>query len=194
LSEYQYQAKATRRFGITFRSKLEAEWAYQFTEWGLDWTYADHAWYDFTIDGYLIEIKPLDRRFFYQALTRVADNSDQRFLFVICGSPNNDSIHDDYCIHFCEHDGGNRWFVFPCTYGWEKGKQVEHIAIEARNNTCVVIEDGIAVGFGNRNKINFGEPGVVTGTNGRDLTWWRACCFNERISSEEMRKFLSRMA
>lgn len=71
---YKHQAKATKEFGITFRSQLEAKWAYYFHAGGYEWDYADHPWYDFTVFfddmEVQVEIKPSGYEYWEQAIVR----------------------------------------------------------------------------------------------------------------------------
>lgn len=83
-SGYTHQAKATKQFGIEFRSKLEAQWAYYFNDQGVDWDYADSPWFDFTIEGTRVEVKPDALNMFFDAIARVPYGS----TCVVClGSP-----------------------------------------------------------------------------------------------------------
>jgi len=82
-SGYKFQAKATTEFGIEFRSKLEAQWAYYFQSRGLDWQYADHAWYDFTVNEIKIEVKPYAEGMLHRAAERIP-NGD--IVVVVFGS------------------------------------------------------------------------------------------------------------
>ena len=89
MNHYEYQAKATKRFGITFRSKLEAQWAYALsalTE--VKWDYVDSDWHDFVIrapwgDAHL-EIKPEGPQFWSDAVLRIPLGAS---AFVIQGEP-----------------------------------------------------------------------------------------------------------
>lgn len=83
-SGYKFQAKATTEFGIEFRSKLEAQWAYYFQSRGLDWQYADHAWYDFVVNGIKIEVKPYAEGMLHRAAERVPF---REIVVVVFGSP-----------------------------------------------------------------------------------------------------------
>lgn len=83
-SGYKFQAKATTEFGIEFRSKLEAQWAYYFQSRGLDWQYADHAWYDFIVNGINIEVKPYAEGMLFRAAERVPENE---ILVIVFGYP-----------------------------------------------------------------------------------------------------------
>ncbi len=83
-SGYKFQGKATTEFGIEFRSKLESQWAYYFQSRGLDWNYADHAWYDFVVNGIKIEVKPYAEGMLFRAAERVPKDE---ILVVVFGHP-----------------------------------------------------------------------------------------------------------
>ena len=90
MNAYKYQAKATRAFGIEFRSKLEAQWAYRFTEDRIEWEYADCEWYDFAIDGCHIEIKPKGIDFALIAIKRAYPFRKkwiENKMIILCGPP-----------------------------------------------------------------------------------------------------------
>lgn len=98
MSDYLYQAQATRDFGIEFRSKLEAQWAYAFDHIkGALWDYTDGAWHDFSLDledailpvnplirQVLIEIKPVGEKFLGAAVKRIPVGQS---LIIIQGEP-----------------------------------------------------------------------------------------------------------
>jgi hypothetical protein len=94
MSEYKYQAKATREFGIEFRSKLEATWAYALAklkhrdETPLRWDYVDSPWHDFVLHlswgDAKVEIKPVGDPFMYEAILRMPDDE---VLFIAQGQP-----------------------------------------------------------------------------------------------------------
>lgn len=69
-NKYSYQAKATRAFGVTFRSKLEAMWAYEYARGKQEWEYVDASWFDFRVGGVPVEIKPQIAEFVEDAISR----------------------------------------------------------------------------------------------------------------------------
>lgn len=90
---YKHQAQATEKFGITFRSKLEATWAFAFSEMKMHdkpilWDYVDNEWYDFVIHApwgdAMIEIKPCGPEFVKQAIERMPDGAT---LMILQGEP-----------------------------------------------------------------------------------------------------------
>lgn len=88
MATYTHQGAATVAFGIEFRSKLEAEWAYWLTEQNIKWDYVDSPWHDFRIgDGYMpFEVKPQSIEFLRDALDRIPA-SDESLFVIGCGSP-----------------------------------------------------------------------------------------------------------
>ena len=95
---YKSQGHATLAFGVTFRSKLEAMWAYEFTSKKTEWVYTDSPWNDFILEGCIhVEIKPRGVDFFEQALERAWPNrkewftdpgfSDQPGMLFLLGEP-----------------------------------------------------------------------------------------------------------
>lgn len=102
-SLYKCKAKATKDFGITFRSQLEAKWAYALTEAinkGLlgSWEYVDDDWRDFVYEcrehdyRINIEIKPFGPAFLDQAVDRFVWNEEinrkeDDHLFIVMGEP-----------------------------------------------------------------------------------------------------------
>jgi hypothetical protein len=99
MSGYVSQGIATERFGITFRSKLEAVWAESFHENRFEWTYIDRRWCDFEIrrqEAFIhVEVKPIGASFLWDAVQRawpyrnewyVADDG-KRKMMVFCGEP-----------------------------------------------------------------------------------------------------------
>ena len=95
MAKYTHQAKATKAFGVEFRSKLEAQWAYEFTNIGgpfSNWSYADSSWHDFKLDDNKhVEIKPLGYGFMLDALSRAWGYKgqwlDDTMVFLL-GNPN----------------------------------------------------------------------------------------------------------
>lgn len=88
-SDYTHQAAATKKFGIVFRSKLEAAWAYAFSELkDVNWDYVDSPWHDFVIHApwgeARIEVKPIGEQFFLQAIERIPIGET---LFIVQGEP-----------------------------------------------------------------------------------------------------------
>lgn len=90
---YTHQAKATKLFGVEFRSKLEATWAYALADMRmhdkpLEWDYVDSPWHDFVLHcpwgKAYIEIKPAGKQFLCQALLRMPVGET---LFVFQGEP-----------------------------------------------------------------------------------------------------------
>ena len=93
-AKYISQGIATRAFGVTFRSKLEATWAYHFTEKKHTWEYADSPWHDFTIKGCHIEIKPLGLDFLIDAVARAWPYRSEwvdRTMAIFLGEPDCES-------------------------------------------------------------------------------------------------------
>lgn len=89
MSEYKYQAKATKEFGVTFRSKLEATWAYAIKELKeVEWDYVDSDWHDFVIHApwgdARVEVKPVGSGFWKEAVKRIPDKET---LFIVQGEP-----------------------------------------------------------------------------------------------------------
>ena len=111
MSGYKFQAKATTEFGVEFRSKLEAQWAYHFQSRELEWQYADHPWYDFTVNGIKIEIKPLAENMLLNAAKRIPEGEIICCLFgmppTIQFSERNTSKADGQCPKafsvWCDH-------------------------------------------------------------------------------------------
>jgi hypothetical protein len=99
MSGYVSQGIATKRYGVTFRSKLEAVWAEAFQECKTPWTYLDASWTDFEIDlgDRLIhaEIKPQAPSFLFDAVNRAWSHSGEwhlnpkgeRTMMFILGEP-----------------------------------------------------------------------------------------------------------
>jgi len=90
-AQYVSQGIATKAFGVTFRSKLEAQWAYYLTENKLPWDYADSEWHDFLLEGCChLEVKPRGLDFLLDALERAWPHKDawhdKTMLFVL-GEP-----------------------------------------------------------------------------------------------------------
>lgn len=90
MSGYTHQAKATREFGIEFRSKLEASWAYALNAMrpAIPWDYVDSPWHDFVLHmpgaDWRLEIKPVGNEFVLPAIERMpADET----VFVVQGEP-----------------------------------------------------------------------------------------------------------
>lgn len=81
---YNLRAKPTKRFGVEFRSKLEAKWARWFDINKLDWDYADKHWYDFVVNGVKIEIKPATMQHLFQAMGRVPAGDS---CLILTGEP-----------------------------------------------------------------------------------------------------------
>lgn len=82
--KYTHQAQATRAFGVEFRSKLEAQYAYWFQEMGLEWSYSDSPWHDFNVNGINVEIKP----FCQGALDSAANRMPlEKNMLILLGSP-----------------------------------------------------------------------------------------------------------
>lgn len=96
MATYQYQAKATEEFGVEFRSKLEAQWAYALTDKGIPWEYADSSWFDFTVrDNFQVEVKPLGAKFLEQAIRRAFKHAKRWYfarMAVFCGKPDDSRI------------------------------------------------------------------------------------------------------
>jgi len=88
--KYEYQAKATRQFGIEFRSKLEAQWAYEMTKKKIEWEYADSPWHDFKCGKKHVEIKPKHPDFMIKAAERAFPfrrEWHEKGMLFLCGSP-----------------------------------------------------------------------------------------------------------
>jgi hypothetical protein len=86
--KYLYQAQATRAFGVEFRSKLEAQYAYWFQEMELEWSYSDSPWHDFIVNGIYVEIKPFCQGALDSAAARMPLDKQ---MIVFCGSPQDTS-------------------------------------------------------------------------------------------------------
>jgi hypothetical protein len=88
---YKSQGIATEKFGIVFRSKLEAKWAYEFNNSKTAWEYADFPWYDFLLEeGWHVEIKPIGIDFLESALKRAFPHRNEWFgnkFVVFMGEP-----------------------------------------------------------------------------------------------------------
>lgn len=87
MAKYVSQGIATDAFGIVFRSKLEAQWAYEFTKNSQQWEYADSPWHDFVLDSEChLEIKPLGFGFVEDAIKRAwpfrGEWHEQAMMFV----------------------------------------------------------------------------------------------------------------
>lgn len=85
---YHHQAKATAEFGIEFRSKLEASWAYAINGLGVPWEYVDGEWFDFSLELpwsiIHLEVKPIGATFFLEAVKRIPAGET---LYVLQGEP-----------------------------------------------------------------------------------------------------------
>lgn len=81
---YKYQSQVTKKFGVEFRSKLEAQWAIHFEDQGFSWEYVDKQTHDFEVEGYRVEIKPLGFSFLRQAVSRLFED---KVYYVCLGSP-----------------------------------------------------------------------------------------------------------
>lgn len=88
-NNYFSQGVATEKFGIVFRSKLEAEWAYYFNNYNHDWIYEDKSFCDFSIGNgkVKIEIKPISYRFLETAFLKYIESDTEETLIIHCGSP-----------------------------------------------------------------------------------------------------------
>lgn len=79
MTGYVSQGIATKRYGVTFRSKLEAVWAETFQACKTPWTYLDASWADFEIDLgdrlIHVEIKPKAPSFLFDAVNRAWPHS-----------------------------------------------------------------------------------------------------------------------
>jgi hypothetical protein len=99
MSGYVSQGIATERFGVTFRSKLEAVWAESLHENGFKWNYLDRSWCDFEVEiegaAIHVEVKPIGASFLWQAVLRAWPNRNEwnvgqngkRAMMVFCGEP-----------------------------------------------------------------------------------------------------------
>ena len=120
MATYKYQGKATEEFGIHFRSKLEASWAYALNDRQprLQWEYMDGAWRDFTIVrpwGLMnLEIKPIGPEFAIEAALRVPEGE---VLFIARGEPvfsedRSQLCNRTTCVH--RHEG----VLYTTTFDW----------------------------------------------------------------------------
>jgi len=82
---YRNQGAATSKFGVNFRSRLEAEWAYWLDLQKCDWTYSDHECFDFVIEGTKVEIKPLSIHLISEAIRRSVKVKET--ILVVAGNP-----------------------------------------------------------------------------------------------------------
>lgn len=136
---YTHQAKATRAFGIEFRSKLEAQWAYELERlYPGEWSYADQSAIDFTVstpEGCIpIEVKPKGDSFMEQAILRAEKLLRSEYFVLLCGEPK------EYLCFMCT-DNGFTWEI----YDWIKGASlaliVSIIQKRLRSRNCVTRDD-----------------------------------------------------
>jgi len=114
--KYTHQAQATRAFGVEFRSKLEAQYAYWFQEMGLEWSYSDSPWHDFIVNGIHVEIKP----FCHGALDSAADRMPhEEKMLILLGSPPDIKTKSP---PFVDWACFTVWKTLPVT-DWEKARE-----------------------------------------------------------------------
>ena len=162
---YFCQGNATEKFGIEFRSKLEAEWAYEIDRQFKEWDYVDSPWHDFLAEKIPIEIKPVGRKFFDLALSRVSEYADDWQPFLLCqGSPSHNLRHA--LIYWCDPDGRFNFKRTPQCNFW----LVNSLWIESRGNVCL---DGESMFFSQIGKtLDAGEKHLrwMLGDNGSDIS------------------------
>jgi hypothetical protein len=78
--------------GVRYRSQLEIKWAKWLAENGIDHHYDDAPWYDFTICGARVEIKPAVAEVVYEAVERALSQGSDLILpgemcHLIAGEP-----------------------------------------------------------------------------------------------------------
>jgi hypothetical protein len=149
---YTHQAKATKKFGITFRSKLEAQWAYFFDSCGDDWNYVDSPWHDFVVSGLLVEVKPNSKSLFDIALHRAIENGWTDRLIIAMGAPDCDyDVTSSSEVAICDYDGteingiliGSSRVLIHWCYGFKSDQRFsDQISGYCVNNTCFVWHDG----------------------------------------------------
>lgn len=136
MSAYVFQAEATREFGIEFRSKLEAQWAYEFARQGWNWEYTDASWHDFSVNEVFIEIKPDHPALINQAIARVPGGS---CWMLIAGDPQEFVIYDASGLGFHPEflcSGGNEpesWIDVMNKYHVTAAEVLSHIENEPHN-------------------------------------------------------------
>jgi hypothetical protein len=125
------QALPSKYRGITFRSRMEARWAYYFDLLGCSWDYEPEAfplpqgnylpdfWCDFQGGGSFVEVKPNEEEFrlVHDKLHYLAMITRKQVICVV-GPP---SIEPQHCFEPCGEDTfvHGRYAIF-CQYGFEK--------------------------------------------------------------------------